>query len=89
MQSTSKLMRSLDAGTPSLLASLKQLSDEGAQMVRQADKTLQELERMAAEDGVVGSELTRMLQEISAAAKSVGSLSEYLERHPEALLQGK
>ena len=89
MQSTSKLMRSLDAGAPSLMASFRQLSDEGTRMVRQADKTLQELEGMAAEDGVVGSELTRMLQEISAAAKSFGSLSEYLERHPEALLQGK
>ena len=44
---------------------------------------------MVAEDGVVGTELTRMLQEISTAAKSVGSLTEYLERHPEALLQGK
>ena len=89
MQSTSKLMRSLDDGAPYLLASLKHLSEEGTQMVIQANKTLQELEGMAAEDGVVGSELTRMLQEISAAARSIGSLSEYLERHPEALLQGK
>jgi paraquat-inducible protein B len=89
MQSTRELMQSLDKGAPPLLVSLKQLSDEGGQVIRQADKTLQELEGMVAEDGVVGSELTRMLQEISAAAKSMGSLTEYLERHPEALLQGK
>jgi len=89
MQSTRELMHSLDNGAPPLLASLTQLSDEAGQMIRQADKTLQELEGMVAEDGVVGSELTRMLQEISTAAKSVGSLTEYLERHPEALLQGK
>ena len=89
MQSTRELMHSLDSGAPPLMASLNQLSEEGGQMLRQADKTLQELEGMVAEDGVVGSELTRMLQEISTAAKSVGSLTEYLQRHPEALLQGK
>lgn len=89
MQSTRLLMGTLDAGAPPLLKSLNQLSTDAGKMVKQADKTLQGLDGMVAEDGVVGTQLTRMLQEISAAAKSIGSLTEYLERHPEALLQGK
>ncbi len=89
MQSTSQLMSNLDKGAPSLLAALQQLSEDAGRMVRQADKTLRELEGLVSEDGVAGAELTRMLQEVSVAARSFGSLTEYLERHPEALLQGK
>lgn len=89
MQSTRKLMHNLDRNAEPLLASLQQLSKDTGHMVRQADHALRGLDGMLAEDGVVGTELTRMLQEMSAAAKSVGSLAEYLERHPEALLQGK
>lgn len=33
--------------------------------------------------------LNRSLDEISAAARSLGDLADYLERHPEALLKGK
>jgi len=46
-------------------------------------------------DGFVGErsntrhKLNRALDEIGAAAKSLNSLMDYLERHPEALLQGK
>jgi len=89
MHSTRQLMTSLDAKASPLLSSLKQLSEDTGKMVKQADKTLQGLEGMVAEEGVIGTQLTRMLQEISTAARSIGSLTEYLERHPEALLQGK
>ena len=30
-----------------------------------------------------------MMQELSAAARSVRSVADYLDRHPEALIQGK
>jgi phospholipid/cholesterol/gamma-HCH transport system substrate-binding protein len=50
---------------------------------------------LSAINGFVGDrsdsrhKLNRTLDEISAAAKSLRSLMDYLERHPEALLQGK
>jgi HAMP domain-containing protein len=46
-------------------------------------------------DGLVGErsntrqKLNRTLDEFSAAAKSLKSLMDYLERHPESLLKGK
>jgi paraquat-inducible protein B len=46
-------------------------------------------------DGFVGErsgtrhKLNRALEEIAAAAKSLKSLMDYLERHPNALLMGK
>lgn len=37
----------------------------------------------------IGYDLARSLREIEAAARSIRSLTDYLERHPEALVRGK
>jgi paraquat-inducible protein B len=44
---------------------------------------------MTTTDGAIGGELYRAIAEISAAARSLRLMSEYLERHPDALLKGK
>ena len=42
-----------------------------------------------AENSPTAVELRGLLQELSSAARSMRSLTDYLERHPEALLKGK
>ncbi|MEN8178630.1 MAG: MlaD family protein [Pseudomonadota bacterium] len=41
------------------------------------------------DDSLLQAELVKTLRELSAAARSIRIMSEYLERHPEALLRGK
>jgi len=53
--------------------------------LKQAEKTLGTF----SEDSRMTYELNRTLRELSAASRSMQSLSDYLERHPEALLRGK
>ena len=36
-----------------------------------------------------GTDLPRMMQELTDAARSVRALADYLDRHPEALIRGK
>ncbi|HOV88238.1 MAG TPA: MlaD family protein [Syntrophobacteraceae bacterium] len=57
--------------------------------VRRADRTLASLEDLTGERSSVRFELTDALKEISSAARSLRTLADYLERHPEALLTGK
>jgi paraquat-inducible protein B len=57
--------------------------------VNSAEGTLDAIRTTISTRGALGGELVRALQEFSAAARAVKSLSEYMERHPEALLQGK
>ena len=47
------------------------------------------LEATTSADGEIGNELQAALKEISAAARSLRVMAEYLERHPEALIKGK
>jgi len=57
--------------------------------VKKADKTLGGLEGMVGEESGVRHEFYGALKELSAAARSIRLLAEYLERHPEALVHGK
>ncbi len=55
----------------------------------QADGTLQTVDNMFAPDSPLTQELQTSLREFADAARSLRILSDYLERHPEALLRGK
>ncbi|MEW8428853.1 MAG: paraquat-inducible protein B, partial [Candidatus Thiodiazotropha sp.] len=46
-------------------------------------------DRMLNQDSPLMTELSVTLRELGAAARSIRLMSEYLERHPEALLRGK
>ncbi|GBC61366.1 MCE family protein [Desulfonema ishimotonii] len=55
----------------------------------QAQKTLSAFENVTSEDSSLGYKLHNALNDLSDAARSIRVMAEYLERHPEALIQGK
>jgi paraquat-inducible protein B len=57
--------------------------------LRQARLTLKAAEGVVSPDSALYSELKRTLTELSSAARSIRVMADYLERHPEALIQGK
>lgn len=65
------------------------IAPELSQTLTQANSTLKSAEDIVAERSPLYIEMRKMFQELSAAARSVRVLAEYLERHPEALLKGK
>lgn len=56
---------------------------------REAEKTIKEVGGLVGEDSPTTAELNRALKELSAAARAIRVWADYLERHPEALIQGK
>lgn len=57
--------------------------------LRQARRTLGSAQQVLSNDSPVQGDLRDTLQEVTRAAESVRNLTEYLERHPEALIRGK
>jgi paraquat-inducible protein B len=55
----------------------------------QANKTFMALEDIARKETPMGYQVYNAFDEFAAAARSIRNLAEYLERHPEALIQGK
>ena len=95
-----QLVRQLNTDTaPSLSAALKQ-SQHALQTAEgtletlnntfsRAEKTLGALEAALSTRSPLQQDARGAMKELTAAARSVRTLMDYLERHPEALLQGK
>ncbi|MGF1547855.1 MAG: intermembrane transport protein PqiB [Thiotrichales bacterium] len=70
----------------------REVAPTGAQLrdtLGQLDKTLQTVRGSLGDDSPLYYELRQLLEELSATARSFDSLTDYLQRHPEALLRGK
>lgn len=57
--------------------------------LKQAESTLVAVQEIVSENSVMAQETGETLREVSNAARSVRFLTDYLQRHPEALLRGK
>ncbi len=80
--SIQKLAENIDREVPPLSKSLQKA-------VNSADKSLVTVDETINERSVLRQELISALENISEAARSIDNLADYLQRHPEALLQGK
>jgi len=54
-----------------------------------ANNVFNNLDALTAEDGAFVDNISETIEEFSATAKSIRAMADYLERHPEALIQGK
>ncbi|MFO7884079.1 MAG: MlaD family protein [Desulfobacteraceae bacterium] len=72
-----------------LSAAFQETARAAEAAAKQTEDTLSRMARSAGKDSELVVSLTRTLDELSRAARSFRLLTEYLERHPEALIRGK
>ena len=89
VKDTRKLIRNVDSRVGPLTSSIDSTAKAAEVVVVQAGKTLSALENSAGEDSPMIYELNNTLRELSASARSIRLLADYLSRHPESLLYGK
>jgi paraquat-inducible protein B len=79
LKTTDSLMHNVDASiAPQVAATLKE-----------AQEAMKNAKDALSEGGSINNSLGDTLVQLSRAAKSLGALADYLERHPEALIRGK
>jgi paraquat-inducible protein B len=77
-------------GAPARIAqSLEETAKAANQTLVAAEKAMERVDAVLADDSPLRAETLRTLREISDAVHSVQVVAEYLQRHPEALLRGK
>jgi len=81
-QNLSSLTRNLDTR-------IDPLADAATMALADAGRAMRNIASLTAEGSSTRHELDRLLAEAARAARSLRALTDYLERHPEALLQGK
>jgi paraquat-inducible protein B len=65
------------------------VSGEGGSLFAEARKALGSAQQVLSSDAPVQRDLRDALSDLSRAARSLRALTDFLERHPEAILQGK
>ena len=73
-----QMTQDVGPGLKSLIESLRQTSD-----------SIQALTGNSAAGGAPSPDIAKLTRELTEAARSVRTLADYLERHPEALLRGR
>ena len=84
-----KLLANVDGRVEPLASSIDKSLKEAFDALAQAKKTLVVAEKTIGKESPVIYQLDKTLKEISRMARSIRSLADYLERHPDALLYGK
>ena len=75
-------------GGPTIRA-LRDVAENTSRLVRQAEQTLSSTDSLVNTTKPVANDLQSLVRELTAAARSIRGLTDYLERHPEALIRGK
>lgn len=91
-----KLVRKMESIVENLNARITPVADEiqaaaedARAALNQARQTLIAFDGMTRKESPMGHQVYNALEEVAAAARSIRNMAEYLERHPEALIQGK
>jgi len=77
-----KVTQDIEPDIKSLIKSLRDTADS-------AQSTLNTIQGLAGKTAPTGTDLPRMMRELTEAARSVRGLADYLDRHPEALIRGR
>ena len=89
LQEARKLVRDVDGQIEPLVSSIDRSLKQAFDALAQAKKTLAVAEKTIGKESPVIYQFDKTLKEISRMARSIRSLADYLERHPNALLYGK
>ena len=84
-----QLARDIDQEIEPLAASIREPLKAATETMETAKATLNNLKASTDEGSPTRQELLKAMQEISAAARSIRALTDYLKQHPESLLRGK
>jgi len=84
-----KTLAQLGPELTALAVKLKDVSDTARNTLEKAQVTLQDVDGALSGELPLGHQLKQALQELAAAARSLRTLADYLERNPESLLLGK
>jgi paraquat-inducible protein B len=89
IQDYGKLARDADAQVVAMSTGVQRTLKVATGAMEEAEKALTSARKMTDEKSPLVTRVNVTLEELAGAARSIRMLADYLERHPEALIQGK
>lgn len=84
-----RTMRTVSGEAGPMIRALREASESVAAIGTEAEATLKSTNRVVGSAQPVVQDMTGLIRELATAARSIRVFADYLERHPEALIQGK
>lgn len=84
-----RTLTNLDHVTAEVEPQIKPLIDSLRETADAAQRTMQAATNMLGNKASSGTDLPRLIRELTEAARSIRALTDYLDQHPEALLRGR
>jgi paraquat-inducible protein B len=89
LQGTRGVVQNVDDWVAPLISDVGKTADSARSAIAQAESTLASVQSVTDESSQLRFEFTNALREISATARSLRVLTDYLQQNPDALLRGK
>jgi len=89
LQGTSDEIRRAVANIGGQVTGQNGLIQTSSKTLERADEMLLSVQQIAQENSAIGYELGSAIMEMNRSLRSLRSLADYLERHPEAIIKGK
>jgi paraquat-inducible protein B len=84
-----ELLGAIDRNLTGLASSMEKTLIAAQLALKKAEGALNSLDGVVGDDSRLRFEFANALKELTMAARTVRTLADYLDRHPEALLHGK
>jgi paraquat-inducible protein B len=84
-----RTLTNLDQITADVHPQIKPLIDSLRETANAAQQALQAAHHMLGTSASSGTDLPRLIRELTEAARSIRALTDYLDQHPEALIRGR
>jgi paraquat-inducible protein B len=84
-----RTLTDLDHITTDVQPQIKPLIDSLRDTADAAQQTLQAARHVLGTSASSGTDLPRLIRELTEAARSIRALTDYLDQHPEALIRGR
>ncbi len=84
-----RTLTNLDRLTTDIEPQIKPLLDSLRETSEAAQRTIQAADHMLGTSASGGTDLPRLIRELTEAARSIRALTDYLDQHPEALIRGR
>jgi hypothetical protein len=89
LDATRDLVRKVDGEIDPLVVDFREALHSTGAAGKSAQDALARIARAVDGETRLGDDLSQALRQLAGAARSLNALTDYLQRHPEALLQGK
>jgi len=88
VQEARRVVAKIDAHADPLLTSLEKTSNTAGVTLERAQVTLGGVDGTLSQDSALGYELGQTMLELRESVRALGSLADFLERNPDALIYG-